>query len=289
MPTSANRSSGGYSIIEIVVALATASTVGMLALSSYVFVAREWQGQGQVLATQQSLRDVIDSLTQEIRLGGTCLPSAGPADGSIRPLAGTDSGTTDSITVRSNVVCASGTVQSPVNAGANQINLDTVQNFTVNTWAYLLSADTTFGQYFLISGVNTSANRLSVDPTTPITTNYPSGSSVYGAESRTYAIDTSGAVPVLTVASLGQSAQRAVAGVERLNIRYILNNPQNCNADAGACTIVDLPASASEWASVRLVELDIGARSSQQVTGGGVNGFFQLSQVIRVKPRNFVF
>ncbi len=288
-PTSANSSQGGYTITEMVVALAMASTVGLLALSSYVYITREWVGQGQRLATQQNLRDAVDTLTRELRLAGTCLPSAGPADGSIQPLVGTTNGTTDTITVRSNIVCATGTVQSPVSAGATSINLDTVQNFAAGMWAYILTADTTTGQYFLVAGVNQGSARLDVDPSNPITGSYPANSSVYGVESRAYAIDASGAVPVLTVALLGGSPQRAIGGIEQLNFRYVLDSPQNCNSDAGTCTIVALPADASQWALVRMIELTIGARSSQQVTGGGVNGFFRLSQVIRVKPRNFVF
>jgi hypothetical protein len=176
-----------------------------------------------------------------------------------------------------------------VGISATQVTLDNVQNFTVGTWAYLLSADTTFGQYFLVASVNQATSVLGVDPSTPITASYPTSSAVYGVASRTYQIDASGAVPVLTLTQLGTTAQRAVAGIEIFDIQYVLNSPPGCNADAGACTIVDLPASASAWASVRMVQLTIGARSSQQVTGAGVNGIFHLSEQIRVKPRNFVF
>lgn len=143
--TSGNSRPSGYTIVELLVALAVASTVGLLAVSSYVYVTREWMGQGQRLSTQQSLRDAIDMVTREIRLAGSCLPSAGPVN--IRALDGTDSGMADTITVRANVVCAIGTVQS---FSPTQITLDTVENFAAGMWAYILSADTTSGEYFRV-------------------------------------------------------------------------------------------------------------------------------------------
>jgi hypothetical protein len=149
--------------------------------------------------------------------------------------------------------------------------------------AYILHANTTTGEYFVVASVDQAASRL--DLTAPISQTYPRDSSVYGAESQTYAIDGSGSAPALTVAPSLGTAQPAAAGIERLNIRYVLD--RNCTP--GPCDVVDLPANDIEWSLVRVVRLDIGARSARPVAGGDAGGFYRLGQVIEVKPRNFVF
>lgn len=285
-PTSGSRSQSGYTLAEVLVALAVGSTVAIAATSGYVFATRGWQDQRQRLDTQQNLRRAVDMLSREVRLAGACLPDAGPADGSIRPLDGADSDAADTITVRANVRCAIGTLQSPANAGATSLNLDTVANFVAGMQAYILSSDTTYGEFVLVGSVNEPASRLVLG--TPITNplGYPRGSTVYGAESQTYAIDSSGAVPILTVTPSLGTAQPAVAGIERLNVRYVLDRPYTggCVANADGFCVVELPAGA-EWSSVRAVQLDLGARSAVPLAGG----FYRLGQVIQVKPRNLLF
>lgn len=278
---SGNRSQAGYTTMEILVALALGSTVALAAMAGYVFSTRSWDAQTLRLQTQQNLRAAIDMLSREARLAGTCLPDAGPAN--IQPLAGVDSGTTDTMTIRTNVRCAIATLTGPVAAGATSINVDTVTNYVGGMQAYILQADTTAGEYVTVAGVDQAASRL--DLSAPVTQNYPRGSSVYGAESQTYATNATGSVPVLTVASALGAPLPVVAGIERLNIRYVLDR----NCDPGPCDVVDLPASASEWSLVRTIQLDIGVRSARPVPGGDADGFYRLGQTIEIKPRNFLF
>jgi hypothetical protein len=228
-------------------------------------------------------------LSREVRLAGACLPDAGPVN--IRPLDGADNGTADTITVRANIRCAKGTLTGAVSSGATTIALDTAVDFIAGMQAYIIHADTTVGEFFLISGVSQAPARLSVDPSTPIINSYPSGSSVYGAEEQTYAIDASGTVPVLTVTPSRGTPQPAVSGIEQMNIRYVLNrsyDPGTCVASLDSFCVVDLP-SGTEWPLVRMVLLDLVARSARPVPGGGSGGFYRLSQSLQVKPRNFLF
>ncbi|MGQ0550071.1 MAG: hypothetical protein ACT4PY_10445, partial [Armatimonadota bacterium] len=85
-----------------------------------------------------------------------------------------------------------------VPAGNIVITVDTVTNFVAGMQAYILHQNTTTGEYVIIASVNQGASTLTLDAGT--TQTYPAGSSVYGAESQTYAIDASGPSPVMTVA-----------------------------------------------------------------------------------------
>jgi len=155
---SGNRSQAGYTTMEILVALALGTTVALTAMAGYVFSTRSWDAQALRLQTQQNLRAAIDMLSREVRLAGTCLPDAGPAN--IRPLAGVDSGTMDTITIRTNVHCAIATLTGPIAAGATTINVDTVTNYVGGMQAYILQADTTAGEYVMVASVNQAASRL---------------------------------------------------------------------------------------------------------------------------------
>lgn len=267
--------------MELLVAVALGSTVVFTAITGHGFVSRSWLNDGQRLETQQNLRAALDLLSRDVRFAGACLPDVGPSN--IRPLAGADTGTTDSITVRANVRCAIGSMTTLVPAGNIVIPVDNVTNFVAGMQVYILHQNTTTGEYAIIASVNQGASTLTLDAGT--TQTYPAGSSVYGAESQTYAIDASGPSPVMTVAPSIGAAQPVVAGVERLNITYVLNR----NCIPGPCDIVDLPANDSEWALVRTIRLDVSARSSRQVPAAGSDGYFHLDQVIEVKPRNFLF
>lgn len=276
-PAWRSRRKAGYTLTEVIVALVLGSTVAVAAVGGYIFASGSWQEQRQRLETQQNLRAAIDLLSRELRLAGACLPTAGPAD--IRPLTGADNGTTDTITARANVRCAIGSLTGDVAAGATVLTLDTVAEFVAGMQIYLLHGDTTTGEYARVDSVDQAANTLTLQ--TPLAGAYPRDSSVYGAEAQTFAVGSVGTVPALTVATPLGSPQPAIEGIERLDIRYVLH--RNCTP--GPCDVVDLPTSDSEWSLVRVVQLDIGARSPRPITGG----FYRLSQSIEVKPRNFLF
>ncbi len=254
--------------------------MAIAAFSGYAFFSGSWDDETQRLAVQQNLRMAVNLLSRELRLAGACLPDAGPSN--IHAMAGADSGPVDSLTVRSNIHCAIASLPNDVLAGATSVSVDTTENFVAGMQVYVLHANTTTGEYVTVTNVNQAASRL--DLATPVVQSYPSGSSAYGAAFETFAIDASGAVPVLT-ASSEETAQPAVGGVERLNIRYMLD--RNCTP--GPCDMVDLPANDSEWALVRTVQVDIGVRSARKVRGGDADGFYRLGQSIEIKPRNASF
>lgn len=267
----------GYTLVEIVVALVLGSAVVLLAVSGYVFVTRDWQAQRLRLETQQNLRATVDVLSREIRLAGADLPAFGGVD--IRALDGTNSGVRDTITIRSNVRGAKGTLVNPAAGGATSVTLDTAAGFVSGMQAYILGPDGV-GEYVFVVGVNQASGQLTLQA--GVSRAYASGSTVYGAESQTFAIDASGQVPVLTVATATGSPQPVVEGIEEMNVRYVLNTM--CGATP---CVVDLPTSA-EWSIVRMIQVDLVARSRRTVPAGDPDGYYRLRQHIEIKPRNLL-
>lgn len=277
-PTSSNKSRSGYTLLEILVALSLGSLVAALATSGYVLANRAWQGQRERIQTEQSLRTAVDVLSREVRLAGAGdLPN---------PLDGTNSGLADTIMIRTNLRRATGTPMGGVAAGATSLNLDNVANFVAGMTVQIFDVAAATSEVLLVASVDQAASRLDLDPSTPTALNYPDPSSVRvdGYEAQTFSIDGTGAVPMLNVAPALGVAQPVVAGIERLNIRYVLSR----NCVPGPCDVVDLPASGAEWAIVRMIEIDIGARSGRPVPGQ-VAGLYRIGQVVQIKPRNFLF
>ena len=288
----------GFTLVELLLALALGSFVVLAAGAGYVFATRGWVDHQQRLETQQNLREAVETLTRELRLAGACLLtdqlSSSPANA--RPLDGTHTGgaVPDTITVRMNLHCAKGTLTASYTGGAT-IALDTVQNFVPGMWAYVWDPGAnpvSYGEKFLVVAVNAGANQLTVAPGT-ITQNYPTAdnSQVFGMEELAYAIDQTGPVPVLTVTTLDEPTKPDVSGIEGLAISYVLNRV------GGACAgttgppynycVVTLPATAAEWAIVRDVQLTIFARSAQVVPGSA--GYYRLSETTEISPRNLQF
>jgi prepilin-type N-terminal cleavage/methylation domain-containing protein len=280
----------GYTLVEIVVALLLGGAIVVLAVAGYVFVTGDWQAQRQRLETQQNLRAAADLLSREVRLAGACLPDFASDPSSPLALHGANNGSQDTITVRSNVRCAKGTLEPPgASAGATSVVVDNVTEFVPNMQAYIIGPDG-LGEPIFITGVNPNPSpnqtrgQLVLQAGLTRQGGYPqNSSSVYGVEAQTFAINASGPVPVLTVAGATGPAQPVVTGIEELNVRYVLDRA----CGPGFC-VVDLPADTAEWAIVRTVQIDVVARSRRPVRAADPDGWYRLRQHLEIKPRNFL-
>ncbi len=267
--------------------VAVGGLILLYATGGYVFATRFWGESSARLEVQRNLQRAVDALSRELRLAGACLPDAGPSD--IRPLRGADNGTTDTVTVRANVRCAVAVLRSRAAVGAGILNVDTVANFVPQMPIYLLSADTTTGMYATVTAVNATSRRLTITPRTNAT--YAVGSTVYGAESQTFAVDASGSVPVLTVAVGTGAPQPLVPGLERLDVRYVLNrvyDPSTCVESADGLCVVEVPTTEAEWRLVRVLRVAVTARSLKPVRVADPDGFVRLTAQLEIKPRNFL-
>jgi prepilin-type N-terminal cleavage/methylation domain-containing protein len=314
----------GFTLSEVLVGLSVASLVIIGVGTGSVFVTRAWAMHQARVQVQQSIRGTVEALSRELRIAGACMPlsTLPPITSQFQAISGTHSGLTDSITITSNPHCAGPTnVNVDCNACA-VINVDNTTNFSPGTWVYvynssnLTSPPGPYGEFVLIQSVASgSPGTITVSATTPLTKNYPhydstlnppKGSSVWGADQRTFAISSTcsgcNGVPTLTLWALGGVVTPMVKGVDQMTIQYVLNrtyasNPTQCEGQTGgtlSLCVVNLPTTgasiAGDWQLVRAITFTIDARSLNPVGGSGsADGFLHRTEAFEISPRNFMF
>jgi type II secretory pathway pseudopilin PulG len=278
-PPQRPQKKSGFTFVELLVAMLMMTGVGAVLVNSFSIQMR-FRGDTEITAeTHQGLVAALDSLVRDVRLAGACLPTQ-PL---FVPIAGTNSGTTDSITVRTgaistNTTCIVASLTASTAAGATQLPLDDVTGFKVDGWGYIVGSVP--GELFHVTAVSGTSGPGTVTTDTSLAQTYPTGGGVYALEERAYAIDTTTyGQPVLTRSLNRQAAQPIAGGIESLNIRYRLN--QNCPS----CTIVDLPPDNPTWVQVSEVLLTATAVSRTNLSGGAR---LRESATVTVQPRNLV-
>jgi prepilin-type N-terminal cleavage/methylation domain-containing protein len=276
---------GGFTLIELLAAICIALLA--FAGASTLMAATQHFSHTQTLRieTVQALRASIDTVTRDIRLAGACMPTGGD----FSPFDGTNTGTTDTVTMRTGLVRPSLTCIT-YNLGANAATSLTlssptgsISGFQVGMGAYIYSPQTGTGQDFII----TSISGLTLGSDTAMNQAYSSQvgaltlASVYASEKRTYKIDstTNPNVPVLTVAINGGTAIPFASGIEAFDIQYRLF--RNCPP----CDTVLLPTTTADWQLVNELIFNVTARSqSTDVTGN----YYRRSAQFIAKPRNLI-
>ena len=274
----------GFSAVEM---MAAVTVMGLaLSVAGGFFVANRNALADEMTRqeTLQGLRAALDTLERDLRLGGACLPTTG---NDFPPLAGSNSGTLDGVTtrtalVRSDLTCIQSTIQaaSPatgISSGATTLPLQSVDGFAVGQRAYVRGSNNS-GEYFNITAVNTSTNRLTI--ASGLGSAYLNGSGVWAVDERIYSIDSTTYAPitVLNIAANGAAAVPFAYGVQSVNVRYQLIS--NCPT----CDVVDLP-SATQWPLVNQLYLTVTMQSQSKLSNGQ---YFTPSGTIGIKPRNLL-
>jgi len=276
---SARRSQGGFTLVELMVALTLFSVAVAGAMSVAVSMTTGLKDQRTVVTAEASVRGPMDLLAGTFRSA-----SPGVSTGTIQDIA---TCTTGAITVTNStsgpdqvdVVTASGsvisTLKSAYSAGGTTLTLaDATQFVTGDT---LLVTDTSTGHLFVATAVNTSTGAVTVassscTPTFP-TGGYAAGAIVIKAKRVRYFVDSTGAAtdgtPALMIdpdAGGPLAAEPIAAGVEDLQIAV------------GTDVDGDGAISATEWAfssgigaltgSLRAVRITLVARADRELVGG---------------------
>lgn len=302
--------------------LSMASIVVIGVGSGFVFITKAWAEHQARTQVQQSLRSATADVSRELRLAGACMNPAEkpPVTSQFAPIRGVHSGTTDTITITSNPRCAGPTNVNQDCSGCTTINVDNTTNFVPGMYAFIYnSSDQSvppgpYGEFFLIQsvaagspGTITATAALGqggqVYPHFDSSQSPGKGSTVWGADQRTFAINTINNVPTLTLQVLGAVAPQAlVKGIDQMTIQYVLNrtyvsNPSQCNGQTGGtlslCVVNQpeaAPSIAGDWQLVRSLFFTLDAQSTTPVRGtGSADGLFHLTQTFGISPRNFVF
>ncbi len=274
----------GFSAVEM---MAAVTVMGLaLSVAGGFFVANRNALVDEMTRqeTVQGLRATLDTLERDLRLGGACLPTTG---NDFPPLAGSNAGTLDGVTtrtalVRSDLTCIQSTIQAAnptpgISAGVTTLPLQSVDGFAVGQRAYIRGS-TNSGEYFNITGVTASTNRLTI--ASGLGSAYLNGSGVWAVDERVYSIDPTTYAPLtaLTIAANGQPVVPFAYGVQSVNVRYQLIS--NCPT----CDVVDLP-SATQWALVNQLYVTVTMQSQSKLSNGQ---YFTSSGTVGIKPRNLL-
>jgi len=271
-------------MLELLIMVALSSIALTSVVKFFTIQTKRMQGDTFRVEAQQALRASLDAIARDVRLAGACLPMTG----AYVPIAATNgTGTSpDSITVRTgivqgNVTCVWGGVRNPgVNAGSSVIPVDNATGFTVGMLAYLRHPSGS-GQYQFVTAVSTAANANTVTLNGTASVAYPTGSGLYAVDERTYAIDSSGATPQLTLTINRGTPQAFAAGITNLQFTYVLN--RNCTP----CDVVDAPDATDTvtWRLVNSVRVSATAKTVGNLRPEDVVSFTQTAEA---KPRNLL-
>ncbi len=298
----------GYTLVEVVVGIALGALVVLAAGAGYVFVTRSWGDEAVRLDVQQTSRATAERLVRELRLAGVCLPLT---VANLRPVVGTN-GTPvsdrDAITVRMNLRCASTTLTAPCDR-CTSLAVQSTEGFIDGEQIYLVHPATNTGEFARIQTIGGGAITL----TGPVAGSYPGDgagpgqdATVYAVETQDYFVELRDGVPALLLAvnrPTGGQDQLMARGVERFNVRYVLNRL----FDATQCTdrfdlkrtptdtaddlcVKDQPTTSptDEWSQVRYLLVDLRVRSLRPLRGIGGDGFLRIEQTLEIKPRNLL-
>ncbi len=267
---------GGFSLIEILVALLLAGVAMALFVRDFGFTVQTRRDMDLVVETQQALHATHTFVTQELRQAGACLPE----NGEFISLAAANGGTTDQLTLRIGVAdratlaCLTTVLVADHAEGADRLDVQGAGGFEIGQWIYVTRIGGKGGTFRVAS---VGPDWLQIDD--GLDADYVMGGGVYAIEERVYAVQEIGDVPVLTVAIDGAEPQPLVAGVEEFDLRYRM-------APCPPCAATDEPVSSAEWRSVREVELRVVARSTAKRPRG--DAYVRVEGVTAVHPRNLL-
>ena len=278
-PTLRPEHARGFSLLELLMAVGLAGIVLTSVVQFFALQTRKMKGHTYRVEAQQAARTSLDAIARDVRLAGACLPITG----AYVPLAGTNGTGPDSITVRTGIVrtnlsCIVAGLTAQMAQGTSTATVDSANGFTTGMLAYLRHPSGS-GQYMFVTG--TGATTISLDGIASIA--YPIGSGIYAIDERTYAVDATSvpAVPQLTL-SINRGAPEAfAAGVQDVQIRYVLN--RNCPP----CDVVDAPPAVdtATWRLVNSVNLAATVRTIGTVRAEDDVTMVQTSSA---KPRNLL-
>jgi Tfp pilus assembly protein PilW len=265
----------GFSLFELLMSAALGSIAAIAVSQFFSMQARQQVGHGFRVELQQAVRSSLDTMTRDLRLAGACLPS----DGDFVALAGTNGPAADSVTVRAGVVradlsCVVTALSALTQAGQQTLTVTSAQGFAPNMRVYVRHPGGT-GQFTTVNAAGGTAVTL----TDATTMDYPVGSGLFAIDERRYAIDTSGAVPTLTLTVDQGTPQAYAAGITDLQLRYVL--AQNCPP----CDVVDIPPDDETW---RLVNEVLVTSTAETVGAARPEDQVTLTETSRAKPRNLL-
>jgi prepilin-type N-terminal cleavage/methylation domain-containing protein len=268
----------GFSLVELLVAMGMLG-VALSAVAAFGSTSLRLMRQNQLrLEVRHALRASGDSVVRDLRLAAACLPQ----NGRFVALDGIDSGTADSLTIRTgyaqdNLACVATATNAVHASGSNTISADVVDGFGRARMGYIRHLDGD-GEFFSIADVDPIASTIT--RTNPATRDFPVGSGVFAVDERVYSLDASGSGPSRLMLEVDRTGPGPFAvGISGMSVRYVLD--RNCPP----CDVVDLPIDDAEWRLVNQVAVTLTAETVNAVRP---EDYYSETRTVVGKPRNLL-
>ncbi len=243
----------GFTLVELLVALVISGFVLSAGYGIYLVQHEGWITQEQITNMQQNARAAMHEMETRIRMAGYKLP------GGFHPIYAANTNP-DSITVlfQNESGCETNIEQNMSDPSA-ELRCDghDISCFEDTTWAYIYDPLADTGEFFFISQVQASTDRIQ-HATDPLSRAYPSGSRVMYVDMYKFFVDTTDSShPNLMVVREGNQSYVYAEDIEDLQFRYGLANG----------VFVDTPPTASVVREVLVTLIARSERKDQQFEG----------------------
>lgn len=248
------RRERGITLLELIVGLLLASIVASAVAQFYVSQHYHVNQQRDVSDVQQNLRSAMQEITEQLRMAGYGMPS------DMDPIVAynTNPDTVMFYYRKSPTSRAELSVNMPSALDELQCDGFDLTEFKANTWAYIFDPNAKSGEFFYMSGVDNSTQRIA-HTINPLSKAYPSGSEVLAVEIYKYYLDrTDPARPNLVRSRQGEGAVVFSEGIDSLQFSYQLTS--------GAWS--DAPAAGRLIRSVQITMGAVGDNDAEGAVGG---------------------
>jgi len=264
------KDSGGYTLVEALVALILTAVVITTIFEVYITQHRNWNVQTDISDMQQNARAAIDELTRQIRMAGNQLPLG------IDPIEAYNTDP-DTIVINYSPDGCNAPIVKPMPLPSSELDCkgNDVSCFSEGQMAYIFHPDSGGGEFFEISHVQETPAKIQHNKW-PLTKTYDQDAIIVSLERMKYYIDNSDTLhPNLMIQFPWDTVGHVYAeNIEDLQIQYRMKNG----------SIVDVPPLVDD---VREVLITITAHTNSMDPDHPTEPYKQRRYTSRVNLRNF--
>jgi prepilin-type N-terminal cleavage/methylation domain-containing protein len=231
----ARGAQGGFSLVELMVALVLFATIVGTVLAMLLNVQRSWSTSRDLMVSHQNERAGVDLMVRDIRMAGTGfagrpIVTGGVPGNVIYPLQPTPgSGVGDTLTVTAAFAGLHSTSSANMGSASDVLRLASVAGFQVDDLVIITNG--VEANMFQVTDIDVGANTLGHSTDSPYNnpgghTVWPAGGYVVGAtvvkvNRVTYWVDDTGAVPLLRRQTGNESPLTVASDIDGMRFMYV--------------------------------------------------------------------